>query len=201
MINWLKRLLRRTPMARSTRAYAFALEKLSFPPQARVLDLGAGSGAGTAFLGRRLPEACVVGLDITMESLDRRSLPATPRPLHFVQASATALPFEDGCLDGVMAVMTFHCLPKPQQVFREVARALKPGGLFVLADVDGRHWIAPFFELVEHLFISPLTHAYRPEEVRALAQQAGFTRVGIHHRDDREQGFLMWAVLQKGEAP
>jgi len=199
MVNLLKRLLRRTPMARSTRAYAFALERLSFPPQARVLDLGAGSGTGTAFLSRQLPQARIVGLDISMDALDRQSFPAALPSPSFVQASATAIPFEDACLDGVIAVMTFHCLPEPQRVFQEVARVLKPGGLFVLADVDGQHWVAPFFELVEHLFISPLTHAYRPEEIQTLARQAGFTQVEIHHRDDRERGFMMWAVLQKGE--
>jgi SAM-dependent methyltransferase len=42
------------------------------------------------------------------------------------------LPFEDGAFDGVLNVVSVDYLTKPWSVFREVARVLKPWGLFLI---------------------------------------------------------------------
>ncbi len=195
-----RRLFARLPMARSTRAYEFGLERLPTLPPGPVLDIGAGQGYGAAYLSRALAPRPVVSVDIELGCLKPARLEAGPVPPRFVLASATHLPFATDTFALAVAVMTFHCLPQPQRVFREVFRTLRPGGVFLLADVDGHHWMARPFEVVEHLFISPLTRAYTPETLTALAREAGFAATTIHRRPGKERGFMQWFVARKAGA-
>ena len=194
----LKRIFSKTPMSRSSRAYDFALDTvLSLPPEGRILEIGTGQGFSAAYLSRRLPQAHVVALDVTYECFKGDELEFGPRKPDFLQASAPQLPLESASCDAVLLVMTFHCLPEPQEVIREAARVLKPGGSLLIADVNGHHWIARPFEWVEHLGISPLTHAYTPEEIRALTEAAGLRDFRIHWRPGKEGGFMMWVRAQR----
>ncbi len=195
MAPLLKRLLALLPMTRSTSAYTFGLERVGTLPPGPVLEIGTGQGFSVAFLSRALPERQVVGIDITYECFKPEKLAFGPRRPWLVQASAPALPFAADTFALTSLMMTFHCLPEPQQVFREIFRVLKPGGVLMMADVNGTHRIAPWFERVEHLAISPLTHAYRKEEILALASEAGFPPPQIASR--KPNGFMIWYIFRK----
>ncbi len=189
------RIFARLPWARSTRAYAFGLQHVRVPPRARILDIGAGQGRGTAYLTRVFPQALVVGVDLRFDTCLRGDVLETgPRPPAFVQADAQHLPFAAGAFDLVTLVMTFHCLPRPRAVLREVRRVLRPGGVLLLADVDGRHWMRRPFEWVERAFISPHTRVYEPTTWQSWASEAGFTQVRFHKRPNRSRGFMLWMV-------
>ena len=192
MTSLLKRLFGKLPMARSTRAYEFALNNLlDVSPQSLVLDIGTGQGFGSAYLSRRLPECHIISLDITQDCFKRDKLKFGPRLPHFLLADVGQLPLTCNCLDVIFMVMTFHCLPDPRGVIHEIVNVLKPGGSLILADVDGEHPMAPFFELVEHMGISRLTHAYTRTELRFLLENAGL-QFGVHKRPNRKNGFMMW---------
>jgi SAM-dependent methyltransferase len=90
---------------------------------ARVLDLGAGTGAaGRAAVG--LGAGRVVALDaaIGLLEVDRRSRPPA------VVGDALALPFADACFDAVLAAFSFNHLVRPSAAFVEAARVLAAGG-------------------------------------------------------------------------
>ena len=192
MAMLLKRFFGKLPMARSARAYKFALDNLlDVPPQSTVLDIGTGQGFGSAYLSRHLPECHLLSLDITHECFKRDKLKFGHRLPHFLLADVGQIPLTSNCLDIVFMVMTFHCLPDPRGVIQEIVNTLKPGGSLILADVDGEHPIAPFFELVEHIGISPLTHAYTRSELRFLFEDAGL-QFEVHKRPNRKNGLMMW---------
>lgn len=97
-----------------------------------VLDVGCGSGHGAARLKQRWRGAQVIALDTTLPTL-RRMRPNAGwwKPIARVCADALALPFADHGVDVVHANL---CLPgycAPQDLFREFARVLKPGGFLV----------------------------------------------------------------------
>jgi len=190
-----RRLFARLPVARSTSAYAFGLTHVPDLPPGPVLDIGAGQGFGAAYLSRALAPRTVVSVDVELQCLKPHQLQFGPVPPRFVLASATHLPFAAQTFALTVAVMTFHCLPQPEQVFREVYRTLRPGGVFLLADVNGHHWMARPFEIVEHLFISPLTQAYTPEDLADLARRAGFATSRVHYRPGKS--FMQWFVARK----
>ncbi len=192
-----RRWFARLPIARSTRAYAFGLRQLPDLPPGPVLDIGTGQGRGAMYLSQTLAPRRVVTIDLVLTCLDAESWHCGPRSPVPVLASVTHQPFASNTFALAVAVMTFHCLPQPQRVFHEVHRVLRPGGVFLLADVDGRHWMARPFEIVEHLFISPFTRAYTPADLDALARQAGFADTRHYWRSAQRRGFMQWLVARK----
>ena len=83
---------------------------------------------------------------MTGSDLSRAYLDEAARFLHgrrnitFQQANAETLPFMDGSFDIVTCVYLYHELPTEvrRRVTSDIARVLKPGGLFVF--VDSLQW-------------------------------------------------------------
>ncbi len=98
-------------------------------PQAgeRILDLGCGPGQ----LTKKIAEsgAQVVGLDASPEMIGqaRRNYPE----LRFALQDASAMQFENE-FDAVFSNAALHWMLDPAAVVRAVAKALRPGGRFVL---------------------------------------------------------------------
>lgn len=96
-----------------------------------VLDLGAGSGAAAAELTRRYRRARLLQVDISRNML-RRARARAPRwfsSQYFVQADAQALPLAKAGLDFAFSNLMLQWVEQPQQVFVELRRCLRPGGL------------------------------------------------------------------------
>ena len=52
--------------------------------------------------------------------------------MRLVQADATALPFADSSFDGVICSETIEHIPHDNKVIKEIARVLRPRGVFVV---------------------------------------------------------------------
>jgi trans-aconitate methyltransferase len=93
---------------------------------AQILDLGAGTGDLAAELAKR--GARVLGVDASASMVDeaRRKYPA----LQFERRDGQALDF-DAQFTHVFSNAALHWMPDAEAVLRGVARALRPGGLFV----------------------------------------------------------------------
>jgi ubiquinone/menaquinone biosynthesis C-methylase UbiE len=103
----------------------------------RFLELGCGRGSATRFYAAAFPRAQIVGIDLSLPYLDRAQHELIdPSRIHFIQGSAENLDFENQSFDGVFSVFLFHELPREvrQQVWRETARVLKPGGFAGFVD-------------------------------------------------------------------
>ena len=102
-------------------------------PGERAIDVGCGVGHT---LRRIAPlVAFAVGADATLEMLQagRESVVAAANAA-FAQSDATALPFADSSFDLATCRLAAHHFSDPAAAFRDVRRALRPGGRFVLVD-------------------------------------------------------------------
>jgi arsenite methyltransferase len=102
----------------------------------RVLDLGCGAGldslltAGTA--------ASVLGIDFSNEMVERASTSAAQMQLSnvsFKVADAERMPVGDATVDVVLVNGIFNLNPSRQELFTELARVVRPGGLVFAAEL------------------------------------------------------------------
>jgi SAM-dependent methyltransferase len=142
-----------------------ALELVAPAPGERVLEIGFGGGALLRMMRARGAE--VAGVDVS-EAMVRRL-----RGFDVQVASAERLPFPGSAFDAAVSLNSLYFWPDPEAAFREIARALRPGGRLVIG-----------FEPPEELRKWPgHRHGFRlfeVAEVRALLDQSGFTDITEH---------------------
>jgi ubiquinone/menaquinone biosynthesis C-methylase UbiE len=105
------------------------------PAPVAILDVGCGTGRMLRTAEQRFPNAALEGVDAALGMVKHAQgvLPARSR-IRFRQANAEKLPFADQQFDLVFSTMTFHHWDDQPHAIAEVARVLKPGGRWLLAD-------------------------------------------------------------------
>jgi SAM-dependent methyltransferase len=98
----------------------------------RVLDVACGEGYGSALLAARAEY--VTGVDVSREAVGHARATYPDREnLEFIAASCTELPFPDASFDTVVSFETIEHIEAQEAFLDQVARVLKPGGVFVLS--------------------------------------------------------------------
>lgn len=123
------------------------LDKIPWRGDEKVLDVGCGRGLLTVGAAHRVPTGSVVGVDVwnpraisgnRAESVrDNATAEGVGHRVQAKEGDARKLPFEDGSFDVVVSNFVVHELQARtdrEQMMREVARVLKPGGCVALVD-------------------------------------------------------------------
>lgn len=135
-----------------------------------VLDVGTGAGLLLIGAARKLTTGKATGIDVwSMVDLSGNARERTLRnaemegvkdKVEVLDGDATAMQFADGTFDVVVSNLVIHNIPSREgraKACREIARALKPGGVAVISDfvntgtymaeftkagldVEGRRW-------------------------------------------------------------
>jgi SAM-dependent methyltransferase len=151
-------------MARHHAAYELALRH---GHGARVLDMGCGSGYGSAHLAQA--GARVVGVD-RVEPDD-----AHRRAASFVLADLNAMPLREQSFDLVVSFQVIEHLEDPSAYLAAIARLVRPGGLALLTTPN----------LLTSDGVNPYhVHEYKSEELESLLgryfDQVDMQGVGMH---------------------
>jgi SAM-dependent methyltransferase/uncharacterized protein YbaR (Trm112 family) len=99
--------------------------------QRTFLEVGCGIGV-TTFQAQELSGADAVGIDLSLAVFKAAARFKGNPLLHFVEASAFALPFEPGSFDIVYSRGVLHHTYSTPRAFSSVARACRSGGLIYL---------------------------------------------------------------------
>ena len=96
-----------------------------------VLDAGCGVG----HMGQRFVRAGRTGIDLVgMDFQEELLANVTVGYTGVVQGDIHNLPFKDGSFSAVLTSNALHHFPDPRRAMVEIARVLKPGGVFVCYD-------------------------------------------------------------------
>ncbi len=110
---------------------------IDMPHPALVVDLGSGTGLSTAIWGERA--ARVIGIepnvDMRQEAISKVEDHPYASHIEYREGVAHQTGLPDGCADIVTAAQSFHWM-EPAATLDEIARILRPGGLFAAYDYD-----------------------------------------------------------------
>jgi ubiquinone/menaquinone biosynthesis C-methylase UbiE len=140
-----------------------------------LLEIGAGPGAATAELRKRVPRLTSLEYDhaFAVRLAQKHGIGAG-----VVQSDAAALPFPDCTFSSAVVILVLHHLCSSElqdRTFAEVHRVLQPGGRFFAFEVpDG------WFNRVIHT--NSTFVPIQPETLAARLTSVGFAGVTLDHR-------------------
>ncbi len=128
-------------LSRNTRFHKQAAWEMRLQPGMRVLDLGCGTGLFGLAIAEYIGETGALdGIDLAAAQIEhgRNRAAQLQTPFTFHQSSIDELPFDDQTFDAAASAFTFHHVPPDVRrgAIREIARVLKPGGIFALVDIS-----------------------------------------------------------------
>ncbi len=150
-----------------------------------VLELGAGPGAATAELALRT--ARVTSLEYDHAFAAKLGARVTGSNAAVIQGDAAILPFADRTFSSALAILMVHHLRSGQlqdRAFAEVARVLRPGGIFLVFEIEDG-WLLR----VGHIKSTFVPVALASASARLTA--AGFSKATV---DSQRGGFRIRAI-------
>lgn len=142
-----------------------------------LLEIGAGPGAATAELRKRVPRVTSLEYD---HAFAARLAQTYGNGAGVVQGDAATLPFADRTFSSAVAVLVLHHLRSSElqdRTFVETHRVLQPGGRFFAFEIqDG------WFNRLIH--INSTFVPVQPETLAARLTKAGFASVTVDYRSN-----------------
>jgi ubiquinone/menaquinone biosynthesis C-methylase UbiE len=120
------------------------LPLLDIPKSGHVLDVGCGYGGLSFLLAQARPDLQITGVDLETSALESAVKSAMQENLvnvKFESGDAHQLKFKDYQFDAVVCQTLLTHVRDAEAVVREMARVLKPGGVFMAAEYsDSGAW-------------------------------------------------------------
>lgn len=166
------------------------VDRLELADDARVLDIGCGTGvvarsiaARTGFSGQ------VVGQDHSPQLLAAARRLAADEGLDgrvsFEIGDAEALPYPGGTFDAAVAHTTISHVGDPLALLTEAARVVRPGGRIAIFDGDYASWTfdhpdPAFAKTMDEAFITAVVNSPRVlRELPRLVPRVGLERIAV----------------------
>lgn len=115
------------------------------------MDLGCGTGEHIKHLEASCSNVVIDGLDFSGRQLQSAMRKDSTR--HYIQASMSAIPTSPARYDFVYAINSIHHLPsvdEQKKTLHEAYRILKPGGVFIIHEINTVNPIIKFY--VDYIF-------------------------------------------------
>jgi N-acetylglutamate synthase-like GNAT family acetyltransferase len=127
-------------------------------------------------------EGKVIGIDFTEEMIARARKNAEVRGynnVEFRQGDIENMPVNDNVADVIVSNCVLNLVPNKRQVFKEIARVLKPGGHFSISDIVLLGELPDHLKEAAELYAGCVSGAIAKEEYLGLIEEAGFEGITL----------------------
>ena len=116
--------------------YPFTAKQLPKNTDSKILDLGCGTGLELGEYFALNPSAAVTGIDLAKGMLAALGAKFPGKRLRLICGSYFDEPFGEEAYDAAVSVESLHHFTKKEKIplYAKLAKALKPGGYFILTD-------------------------------------------------------------------
>jgi SAM-dependent methyltransferase len=164
----------------------------SLKPGEVVLDLGSGGGMDAFLAGPRVgARGRVIGVDMTADMLAkaRRNVAAYSKRtgldnVEFRLGEIEHLPVADASVDVVISNCVLNLSPDKAQVWREIARVLKPGGRVAVSDLALLRPLPSDVVAMVEALIGCVAGAVLVDETEGMMRAAGFDEIVLARKDE-----------------
>jgi SAM-dependent methyltransferase len=165
-----------------------------------VLDLGSGGGFDVFIAARKVgATGRAIGVDMTPEMLAKARKNIGPYRersgldnVEFRLGEIEHLPVADNCVDVVISNCVINLSPDKPQVWRELARVLKPGGRVAVSDLALLQALpAQILQMVEAL-VGCVAGAVLLSETERMVREAGLTEIRLKPKTDYIRAMTDW---------
>ncbi len=152
-----------------------------------VLDLGSGGGFDVFIAGRKVgATGRAIGVDMTPEMLAkaRRNTAGYRKEtgldnVEFRLGEIEHLPVADNSVDVIISNCVINLSPAKPQVWREMARVLKPGGRVAVSDMALLKPLPPEVLKMVEAIVGCVAGAVLVSETGRMAKEAGLTGINL----------------------
>jgi SAM-dependent methyltransferase len=157
-----------------------------------VLDLGSGAGMDAFLAGPRVgAQGRVIGVDMTADMLAkaRANVAAYERRsnlsnVEFRLGEIEHLPVADASVDVVISNCVINLSPDKPQVWREIARVLKPGGRVAVSDLALERPLPPEITASVEALVGCVAGAALVADTEGMVRAAGLTGVELVRKSE-----------------
>ncbi len=152
-----------------------------------VLDLGSGAGFDAFLCGPKVgPTGRVIGVDMTADMLSRarknldgyRTRTGLDN-IEFRLGEIEHLPIPDASVDVVISNCVINLSPDKPQVWREIARVLKPGGRVAVSDMVLLQPLPEGVRAAVEAYIGCIAGAALRDDLRRMMAHAGLRNIRL----------------------
>ena len=165
----------------------------------RVLDLGSGGGIDVLLSAKRVgPTGRVFGLDMTDEMLalaQRNATEAGATNVEFLRGHIEAIPLPAASVDVVISNCVINLAADKGEVFREIARVLRPGGRMGVTDIVAEDRLTAAEREERGSYVGCIAGALSFSEFRVGLEAAGLVDVTLTPTHDVADGMVS-AIVQ-----
>jgi SAM-dependent methyltransferase len=152
-----------------------------------VVDLGSGGGLDVFLAAAKVgPTGRAIGIDMTPEMIElagrnaaKRLAEGAPDNVEFHLSKIDRMPLSDSSVDCVISNCVINLAPNKVDVFREIARVLKPGGRVAISDIALKKTLPSEISNDLLAYVGCIAGAITIEDYRAGLIAAGFQEVEI----------------------
>ena len=150
-----------------------------------IVEIGCGGGRNAGELLKKYPAAKVTAIDYSEVSVGKASAYNSEAIKNgrctVQQGDVSALTLPEEKYDLATAFETIYFWPGLEKCFAQVAKVLKPGGIFMIVNKsDGTDEASLKFEkIIEGM------KCHTPEEIEAALKAAGFSKVKSDHHQSK----------------